>query len=282
MKKIQDQISDALYERLSSPFFHSFVIAWIYFNRNLFIFLFHNSNDTYAEKVSTVDDLLNFWDGIVWPLLTTFWAVPLYVGASWLIHNVWEWFIVQKQNTRTRIRKIKLFNEEDANILREMNVNLRQNITKLQNAHENEITRLERENDARVKTFKEEISKLNNKIHSQKEQFENSSKKNFDNEYSREKVKEELAKLKPELRIENIAFRVSETSELFDYLDNEEISMILSDLMLIYNENSHAVKSKNMDMLEKFKLVSYDDGNIGYYISDKGEEFKKLALSKGF
>jgi hypothetical protein len=273
MKKVADQISDVLYERLSSPFAHSFIIAWIFINRALLLYLFTSGGVEFEIRLAKINSYINFLDGFVWPLLFTFISIAVYIVGSSVAYLIWEIFIISKKAIKDKLNKYNHLNEEDANILRDMNADLRKQKSEIQRDLENEISKLNDEIKYLKETHTSEIEKLN-------------AIPIFEDLEHEESVEEErfIYKGGEAFSIDRakwITFRTKGFEGIFNYLSDVEITKIIELFLKFYKDDISNYDDNNIKQLISFaRELGLIDSNLN--ITEVGRGFTKYGHNNGY
>lgn len=187
--EISDSIKATLYNRSKSPFYGTFVIAWIGWNWQLLFTIFGKGNQDFVKRIELVQGYADILNNLVWPLLTA--------GLAFIIGNtLTSLFLRMKYKfsnyRRDKIQKLELLDEEQT-----------AEVWKKINEKEVEINRMLTDKIAEIESYKTinhglttskakletEINSLNTVISNDKDKYENMSLEN-------ENVEKENAVLK--------------------------------------------------------------------------------------
>jgi len=119
-QKLSDNVGAALYERLSSPFFQSFVAAWIALNWEIIYYLISSDVELDAlGRIEYVRQNLASTKQILWkPLAWSFGFLLAYILLSSIGFFIWEVFQQVKRFIRGRVIGWRPADEDDVKSLK--------------------------------------------------------------------------------------------------------------------------------------------------------------------
>jgi hypothetical protein len=274
MKKVADQISDVLYERLSSPFAHSFIIAWVFSNRALLLYLFTSGDVEFEKRLTKINSYINYLDGFIWPLLFTFISITVYVIGSYGAYVIWEAFLISKKAIRDKLNKFNHLTEEDANTLRDMNAELRKQKSEIQKDLENEISKLNDDIKYLKETHRSEIENLNTNSISEEQEVS----------VEEEEFEYEGGKAFSIDRAKWIDFKAETNEDIFELLSELEIAELLNIFLAIHKNEFFDKDILTINFAKELGFIDeYQHKNkTAYSINHEGDEFKNIAIKDGY
>jgi hypothetical protein len=161
---IKKSISATLYERSVSPLFGSFFFTWIIWNWKIILILFLTESDELKmTKIEYIDlKLLNFYDGLLYPIISTIILLTVYAWLSEQAYRLWLYFDKRKNDYKTSNENKKLLTIEQSMKLR----------LQLSNQEEG-FANLLKEKEALIDALKKEKTKLLSKTNSEEINIEN-------------------------------------------------------------------------------------------------------------
>lgn len=114
-QKISDHLGNSLYERLSSPFFQSFILTWISYNWEILYYMFSsNPGGTLLERTKYIkENLTEIEDLLIYPVLISFAVLIGYVILSSFGFLIWEIFTQVKRWLRSVVIGLRPLDSED-------------------------------------------------------------------------------------------------------------------------------------------------------------------------
>lgn len=132
--EVKKSISATLYERTTSPLFGTFFFSWCVWNWKIVVALFFTTNaELKTTKFEYIDNnLLNIYDGLIFPIISTLLILTLYSWLSEQAYKLWLIFDKRKNDYKNTIENQKLLTIEQS-------IRLRLEIAKKEEAFENII-----------------------------------------------------------------------------------------------------------------------------------------------
>lgn len=284
-QKLSDNVGAALYERLSSPFFQSFVAAWIVLNWEIIYYLISSDVELDAlGRIEYVRQNLASPMQILWkPLGWSFGFLFAYILLSSIGFFVWEIFQQIKRYIRGRVIGWRPVDAEDVK-------NLKLKVKQLDNINNDLINqfgtqRLELQNklieaqgdknslDKELSEFRKSNSMLEESLEKLQYELTNSNLKlrSYENELSNSEADIKFRNKKQEEIMNELALRNKELEKLrleLQGLNSRHEKVINNgkswDFLNIYERIGSAIGSDRIkkETLEKYKIAlafSIDD-----------------------
>lgn len=148
MKDFFESVWQQVKDRMSSPIFGAFFIAWLCWNHQYLVILFSDLpvearfNLARVRLYPTETEL--WWRCLWWPLFSTLGYIVVYPPASIVFLMYWDRLQAIISNLRNKAQGNKLLTRAESDALRVENVEVRRKIREMEVKHEQEIEALRR------------------------------------------------------------------------------------------------------------------------------------------
>lgn len=119
IKDAIDSVRQQIGERLNSPIFGSFAIAWLIWNHQYLLVIFSSGEVQQrlelARKIAFPTDDALWWRGLYWPAITTAAYILIYPWLSFVFLLYWDWRQTATNNRRVTAQG-KAVMTEDARV----------------------------------------------------------------------------------------------------------------------------------------------------------------------
>lgn len=279
-EKVKDIAGTALYERLSSPFFQSLIIAWLYFNWDIILYVL-TSPTVGEEKVDYIKKtfLENNYDILWGPLLFSFISLSAYIFMSLLAFSLWEYFNIAKQNLRGLIRKLRRTDIAYVEQLQARNTELYEKIQQNKSEFEKRIDALESDINSQKESFEKRIDEGEKEIAEKNQLYEKLLTDKNDLDATIAKYNSEIKSLK---KINSDLTKIP--NELIDEAKNSLDSKIdprsLKQLLTSYSDSTKTIQDQDITRISNYAftrdyLSESKSGSI--HLTQEGHRFLELT-----
>ena len=223
-QKLSDNMGTALYERLSSPFFQSFIVAWISVNWEILYYLISSSVEQKSalDRIKFIQENLITTNQVLWkPLGYSFLFLFAYILLSSLGFFIWEFFLQLKRWIRGRVMQWRPMDEKDEEALRakirELDIEKAELIKQFGTNREElqrKITDLQSENNA-LEVAKSDFEKQIEQVSAEAESFRVDIER-------LQRTNRELSDSIAEFEIKNAALEDEKAQQLLESFQKEE------------------------------------------------------------
>ncbi len=282
--EISDSLKATLYNRSKSPFYGTFVIAWMGWNWQLLFTIFGKGNQDFVKRIELAKEYADWFDNLLWPLLTA--------SSAFIIGNILTSLFLRMKYKfsnyrRDKIQKLDLLDEEQT-----------AEVWKKINEKEMQVNRMLTDKIAEIDSYKtinnglttskaeleKEINSLNTVISNNKDKYENMSLEN-------EQFNIENVNLKKE--IQDFISKKELNEKEFERKDEEIESLKKEIATTMQGEKNELEFSTPEDLFQGYWTNTYigDKGNPGtevFQIKNKNEywtgnkhEFDVINFTEG-
>ena len=304
LQKLSDNVGNSLYERLSSPFFQSFAVAWLSVNWEIIYYLLSGSVDkTALERIEYIQQNLSSLNNVLWkPLGLSFGFLIAYIFLSSIGFFIWESFMQIKRWIRGIVQGWERQDEEYVrrlkDIIRDKDVANSKLIEQFgtkreaQQARIDELVKNEADKELKINDLEERLSENEKKQQEALDAHNELTKLAAGDEKTINDLNDELNKLKENLtqqknKIANQTERIKHYDETARDLaiGRSEMAALLSDREGQIRELKEQLAGKSLAndvaLLDEFKPQSISE--VERFLTDGYElywELEKLPEAK--